>query len=268
MGHEIAAFEEEALALRRELQEARAKNAENQETKCVEASSIARAIKPLSFETPCITSTPVRTNFHEPKSSSSIPASASSSSSTSTVSSPSPLSPSDSSRNLDQVDQDWQWKKFPGPGTEPLADPAPSTDGRTKEKEPDGNNYWKNRGSDASMRPDEREAFERLLHFHFERDSVPANSFQRSAVVRRKSDVTNNSRKASQFSCFRAASTNSIPLEKEESEDKNQENGVEVPDVVVVPGKSVVPKNLCSTRIPNSSVLKAPSRATFTTAYI
>ncbi|KAH0566660.1 hypothetical protein KQX54_003018 [Cotesia glomerata] len=121
------------------------------------------------------------------------------------------------------------------------------------------------------MRPDEREAFERLLHFHFERDSVPANNFQRSAVVRRKSDVTNNSRKASQFSCFRAASTNSLPLEdKEESErsDKNQENGVEVPDVVVVPGKSVVPKNLCSTRIPNSSVLKAPSRATFTTAYI
>ncbi|XP_044598824.1 uncharacterized protein LOC123275019 isoform X1 [Cotesia glomerata] len=243
VGHEIAAFEEEALALRRELQEARAKNAEHQEAKCVEASSIARAIKPLSFETPCITSTPVRTNFHElNKSSSSIPASASSSSSTSTVSSPSPLSPSDSSRNLDQVDQDWQWKKFTGPDTEPLADPVPLTDGRTKEKESNGNNYWKNRGSDASMRPDEREAFERLLHFHFERDSVPANNFQRSAVVRRKSDVTNNSRKASQFSCFRAASTNSLPLEdKEESErsDKNQENGVEVPDVVVVPGKSV-----------------------------
>ncbi|EFN83896.1 uncharacterized protein LOC105183769 [Harpegnathos saltator] len=43
---------------------------------------------------------------------------------------------------------------------------------------------------------------------------------------------------------------------------------VDVPDVAVVDGGSFVPKDLCSTRILTSRVLTAPSRATYTTAYI
>lgn len=58
-GREIAAFEEEALALRRELQEARASKtlAENHVAKCVNA----RSVTPVAFETAYVTSTPVRT---------------------------------------------------------------------------------------------------------------------------------------------------------------------------------------------------------------
>ncbi|XP_033333747.2 uncharacterized protein LOC117224742 isoform X1 [Megalopta genalis] len=42
----------------------------------------------------------------------------------------------------------------------------------------------------------------------------------------------------------------------------------EIPEVTVVGGGSFVPKDLCSTRILTSRVLTAPSRATYTTAYI
>lgn len=42
----------------------------------------------------------------------------------------------------------------------------------------------------------------------------------------------------------------------------------EIPEVTVVGGGSFVPKDLCSTGILTSRVLTAPSRATYTTAYI
>lgn len=42
----------------------------------------------------------------------------------------------------------------------------------------------------------------------------------------------------------------------------------EIPEVAVVGGGSFVPKDLCSTGILTSRVLTAPSRATYTTAYI
>lgn len=59
---EIAVFEEENLALRRELQEARASRtlAENHVAKCVDF-AVSRSVTPVTFDTPCITSTPVRT---------------------------------------------------------------------------------------------------------------------------------------------------------------------------------------------------------------
>lgn len=47
----------------------------------------------------------------------------------------------------------------------------------------------------------------------------------------------------------------------------NDDRIVEVPDVAVVSGGSIVPKNLCS-RTPISRTQRAPSRATYTTAYI
>lgn len=61
-GREIAVFEEENLALRRELQEARASRtlAENHAAKCVNF-AVSRSVTPVTFNTPCITSTPVRT---------------------------------------------------------------------------------------------------------------------------------------------------------------------------------------------------------------
>lgn len=61
-GREIAVFEEENLALRRELQEARASRtlAENHAAKCVNL-AVSRSVTPVTFDTPCITSTPVRT---------------------------------------------------------------------------------------------------------------------------------------------------------------------------------------------------------------
>ncbi|XP_020291780.1 uncharacterized protein LOC109858691 isoform X2 [Pseudomyrmex gracilis] len=61
-GREIAAFEEETLALRRELQEARASRtlAENHVAKCVNF-AVSRSVSPVTFDTPHITSTPVRT---------------------------------------------------------------------------------------------------------------------------------------------------------------------------------------------------------------
>lgn len=61
-GREIAAFEEETLALRRELQEARASRtlAENHAAKCVNF-AVSTSVTRVTFDTPCITSTPVRT---------------------------------------------------------------------------------------------------------------------------------------------------------------------------------------------------------------
>ncbi|KAF7397292.1 hypothetical protein HZH68_008514 [Vespula germanica] len=79
-GREIAAFEEETLALRRELQEALATrnlaDGTKHGTKCVNA--VSRSVTPVIFETPRITSTPVRTALTEtcnlvPAISSSIP---------------------------------------------------------------------------------------------------------------------------------------------------------------------------------------------------
>ncbi|XP_029159854.1 general transcriptional corepressor trfA-like [Nylanderia fulva] len=60
-GREIAAFEEETLALRRELQEARASRtlAENHAAKCVNF-AVSRSVTRVTFDTPCVTSTPVR----------------------------------------------------------------------------------------------------------------------------------------------------------------------------------------------------------------
>lgn len=65
-GREIAAFEEETLALRRELQEARASRtlAENHAAKCVNL-AVSRSVTPVNYESSAITSTPVRTALND-----------------------------------------------------------------------------------------------------------------------------------------------------------------------------------------------------------
>lgn len=96
---EIAAFEEENLALRRELQESRASRnlAEGHATKCVNAlPSNNRPVTPVNFESPyspCITSTPVRTTFEtsDPRTSTTT---------TTTITNTSILVPSSSSTDL------------------------------------------------------------------------------------------------------------------------------------------------------------------------
>ncbi|XP_072754136.1 uncharacterized protein [Anoplolepis gracilipes] len=72
-GREIAAFEEETLALRRELQEARASRtlAESHAAKCVNLAG-SSSVKRVTFGTPCITSTPVRTALSDTCSLSSV----------------------------------------------------------------------------------------------------------------------------------------------------------------------------------------------------
>lgn len=52
------------------------------------------------------------------------------------------------------------------------------------------------------------------------------------------------------------------------SRDDDHRDIIEVPDVAVVCGGSIMPTNLCSTRTPISRTQRAPSRATYTTAYI
>lgn len=73
-GREIAAFEEETLALRRELQEARASRtlAENHAAKCVNL-AVSRSVTPVTYESPDITSTPVRTALTDTRCLSPVP---------------------------------------------------------------------------------------------------------------------------------------------------------------------------------------------------
>ncbi|XP_012151037.1 uncharacterized protein LOC100880333 isoform X2 [Megachile rotundata] len=80
-GREIAAFEEETLALRRELQEARSSKslAENHVAKCVNARSVSPVV---ALDSPYLTSTPVRTALSD--TCSLVPSSSSSSGSSST----------------------------------------------------------------------------------------------------------------------------------------------------------------------------------------
>ncbi|OAD61759.1 hypothetical protein WN48_08462 [Eufriesea mexicana] len=54
----------------------------------------------------------------------------------------------------------------------------------------------------------------------------------------------------------------------DDADDETSRAITEVPEVIVVGGGSFVPKDLCSTGILTSRVLTAPSRATYTTAYI
>ncbi|XP_014474751.1 PREDICTED: uncharacterized protein LOC106744461 [Dinoponera quadriceps] len=73
-GREIAAFEEETLALRRELQEARASRtlAENHAAKCVNL-AVSRSITPVNYESADTTSTPVRTALNDTRCLSPVP---------------------------------------------------------------------------------------------------------------------------------------------------------------------------------------------------
>ncbi|KAG6801084.1 hypothetical protein HZU73_03205 [Apis mellifera caucasica] len=98
-GREIAAFEEETLALRRELQEARASKclgAEGHVAKCVNATSASPVATPFHTAQSYVTSTPVRTALSD--TCSLIPAPSSSTSSLSTLA-PQHLASSLRSRN-------------------------------------------------------------------------------------------------------------------------------------------------------------------------
>ncbi|XP_034944259.1 pinin-like isoform X2 [Chelonus insularis] len=279
---EIAALEEETLTLRRELQEARAPRniIPSHSAKCVDA-AVTRTIIPVTFDTLIKSSTPVRTNIHEtrrfssmgsgpPSSSSSSSTSSSSSSSVSTSSSSSPLSHSDSLRNLESIN-----------GSKDI-----------KEKMPEKiNNKDQERRKESvqSLEPDEKEALEKLIHFHFNREQRLAQSqdasTKKTETCRQKSEGANNLKKFSDNYHVNNVSRNSTSSSSSSGSDsgaderfngkngkldKNQrKNGVvEVPDVVVVAGKSMVPKHLCSTRILPPKVLNAPPHTTYTTAYI
>ncbi|XP_015109245.1 uncharacterized protein LOC107036040 [Diachasma alloeum] len=250
-GREIAAFEEETLALRRELQEARSSRhlAENYATKCVNE-AIMPCITPVTFDNSCITSTPVRTDTQASSSVTSSP--------------PSSLSPSNSSR-IPSEETNWQWQ------------------GPTERNSPDDNSKDEDmmssrKESMQSLEPDEREALDRLINYHLERkQSLPEDKSsetknRRETVSRCNSECLENSK------CFRhrnisnCSSSESDPdrfIKCSSKAKPRRKRGLsDIPDVVFVTGEPLVPKDLCSTRILTSRVLTAPSRATYTTAYI
>ncbi|XP_063991648.1 uncharacterized protein LOC135170066 isoform X2 [Diachasmimorpha longicaudata] len=254
-GREIAAFEEETLALRRELQEARSSRhvAENYAAKCVN-DAIMPCITPVTFDNSLITSTPVRTDLQPSSSVSSSP--------------PSSLSRSNSSR-IPSEETNWQWQR--PTETTPPNDSTKNEDMMSSRKE-----------SMQSLEPDEREALDKLIHYHLERkQSLPQdiNSPEinpRETVSRCNSDCLEKSKafrhRSSLANTSSCSSSESDPERSTKCISKakpRRKRGLsDIPDVVFVTGEPLVPKDLCSTRILTSRVLTAPSRATYTTAYI
>lgn len=299
------------MTLRRELQEARASRnyVDNRAAKCVET-SIANLITCANLNTPCITSTPIRTDIFK-----SCPINLAdcqiSSSSTSSNSSLLPSSfLSNSLRNIKSIGgagihDSWQWNKCTTlESTDSQSDSTLNPSELTKKL-----NYGKskNRGvakmnhvprskengkkqsleSTMSMEPDEKEALERLIHFHFNREPsltiMPNSPKKKIESFHCQCNGINGTKQSFSLSYMSSIATPTSSLDINDIEkgivignNNNistsrslEENGVaEVPEIVVVAGKSVVPKHLCSTRILTSRVLTAPSRTTCTTAYI
>ncbi|KAK0098088.1 hypothetical protein PV326_011276 [Microctonus aethiopoides] len=272
----IWAFEEETLTLRRELQEARASRnyVDNRAAKCVET-SIANLITRANLNTPCITSTPIRTDIFN-----SCPINLAdcqiSSSSTSSNSSLLPSSfLSNSLRNIKSIGaarthNPWRWNKCTT-----LKSTASQFDSTLNSSE--FTEKSKNRGvakmndvqrlkengkkqsleSSMSMEPDEKEALERLIHFHFNREPsltiMPNSPKKKIENFHCQCNGINGTKQSFSLSYMGSVATPTSSLDINDIEkgivvgnNNNistskslEENGVtEVPDVVVVAGKS------------------------------
>ncbi|XP_014607800.1 PREDICTED: uncharacterized protein LOC106788765 isoform X1 [Polistes canadensis] len=319
-GREIAAFEEETLALRRELQEALATRnltdgTTKHGTKCVNA--ISRSVTPVIFETPRITSTPVRTALTEtcnlvPAISSSIP-------STSVVSDLRSRS-SEYYRLLDRDNKQEEEKEEEEkkanllkfglaesmnegkehdkmvmfPAEPPLfllaneenveqlesvqenrrnekideAERTRAAGGGEKEKERGGGagagtGTGTGTNTNANTSSNQRKGSKRSRK-------------KKTAAARKTDDNKEDSIWTTRLVATTPSNTSPIINEKREKEEEEARRSprdrlvVEnVPEVTVVDGGSFVPKDLCSgAGILTSRVLTAPSRATYTTAYI
>ncbi|XP_031843072.2 uncharacterized protein LOC116431573 isoform X1 [Nomia melanderi] len=334
-GREIAAFEEETLALRRELQEARASKtlAETHAAKCVNA----RPVTPVSFETPYVTSTPVRTALSD--TCSLIP-------SVPSFSIPSliPFKRNRTAADLAQhhvADKSSHYRTADGSpmsdtwtmednralitNTQPalaigdadedstLEDTSslPSTDTPLEKKEELAqklaaapsearNNEDKEvtveraKEDMAKIAKDEEDKAASVQSVADADDGIASSVSERKEakgsrneagkdegiVQRSQRGSSKKSRKKkgmSKKSFSEADRTSSegvchpVKDRRTVSEDDNDHASraiTEIPEVTVVGGGSFVPKDLCSTGILTSRVLTAPSRATYTTAYI
>ncbi|KAK0181844.1 hypothetical protein PV327_000031 [Microctonus hyperodae] len=300
--HEIAANEEETLTLRRELQEARTSRNyfDNGAAKCVDT-SIASLITRVNLNTPCITSTPTRTDilnsFRINLADCQI-----SSSSTSSNSSLLPSSfLSNSLRNIKSIDiaeihDPWKWNVSTSSTSTDLQsdftlNPSEFTKKLNYEKSNNPivekinyverskkNGQKQSLESTMSMESDEKEALEQLIHFHFNRKQsltiMPNSPEKKIENFHRQCNSINGTKQPLSFSYIDLIATSNSSLDINNIEkgivignNNNilaskslEKNGVaEVPNVVVVAGKSVVPKHLCSTRILTSRVLTTPS---------
>lgn len=315
-GREIAAFEEETLALRRELQEARASKslAENHVAKCVNA----RSVTPVAtFDSPYVTSTPVRTALSD--TCNLLPSTSTSSGSSSAHQHFAMLR----SRHAELAHHHFVFEK---PSVYRSADCSPATSatwtvdednrGTSTQSPPDDATFEESSSLtnsdlpiDSSKKEDETEAVEENIQEKVPVEETKVNTEEgvestmessvgtsrRSARGSKKDDETRQrggskkSRKKKNAGAKRALSETEKPACSETLNENAARDGrrtvsedddrlddedtcraiTEIPEVTVVGGgSSFVPKDLCSTGILTSRVLTAPSRATYTTAYI
>lgn len=332
-GREIAAFEEETLALRRELQEARASKtlAETHAAKCVNA----RPVTPVSFETPYVTSTPVRTALSD--TCSLIP-------SVPSFSLPSliPFKRNRAAADLAQhhvadksshycavegssMSDTWAMEDNRATSTQPAlatgdadedstlenifslpsADTplekeeelaqtlvAPPSEARNNEDK-DGT-VERAKEDTAKIAKDDEDKVDSAQSVADADDGVASSVSERkeakgsrseagkdegivqrsqrgsSKKSRKKKGMSKKSsseadRTASEGVCYSVKDRRTV---SQDDDDRASRAITEIPEVTVIGGGSFVPKDLCSTGILTSRVLTAPSRATYTTAYI
>lgn len=347
---EIAVFEEENLALRRELQEARASRtlAENHAAKCVD-SAVSRSVTPVTFDTPCITSTPVRTALTDtcfplpaiPSASHTFSSSVLRSRSARVAAALQPISEVDqnfaadssepASRDSTPTREDaWRrvemflaslhnaitctnddiidiWEKIANGRYSGVVDTETVCEILTKIELEDYLGLHAKEARDARYESEARDPG--LSSRDFKEDEEVYEKWRRELVkLVDQSDNRHIWRKLCEFykrSNFKKAQWTKEDLRKlfsetdEPEEDLCQDTRIpanmvspclsegeaadedcfpnddhtnrtitDVPDVVVIGGGSIVPKDLCSMRTLTSRIQTAPSRATYTTAYI
>lgn len=117
-------------------------------------------------------------------------------------------------------------------------------------------------------------SWQKMCTFRNQRGSFKKSRRRNSNLKRSFSETDKNPRQDTKVDMSRPSS-DTIGASDTMSEDEgccsrndDRTSIIEVPDVAVVSGGSIMPKNLCSTRTPISRIQRAPSRATYTTAYI
>lgn len=342
---EIAVFEEENLALRRELQEARASRtlAEKHAAKCVD-SAVSRSVTPVTFDTPCITSTPVRTALTDtcfllpaiPPASRPFSASSVLHSRSARVAALQPISEADQCQSFATDSEPvscgdtptrenaWKrvemfleschnavtctnddiidiWEKIADGRYSGVVDTETVCEILTKIELEDYLGLYAKEERDAR---NESEARNLGLSRVLEEDLSDVEKW-RSKVEKLmdRSESQNFWRKFRKLCKFHKRGNKNetfnffSEIDEESEEDPYQDTGIlavspclseaanedgdcfledddtnrtvtDVPDVVVIGGGSIVPKDLCSMRTLTSRIQTAPSRATYTTAYI
>lgn len=279
---EIAAFEEETLALRRELQEARASKclAEGRAGMCVNATTTSPVANFDATQTSYVTSTPVRTALSDtqnlvPAAAASLPSSSSQrrfSSSLHSLNAELAHRLDEAARqNADGFDDDR--------GTTDSLDFRDDANWREDSAIINGPEIkMEDEREENRVKRDEEGTEETKTNPVAEKRCLPRVNRPRIGVKKSKKKKGNLQTKRSALSEADAPDRSNGRRTVSADEDRGRliDAGdetrratiTEIPEVAVVGGGSFVPKDLCSTGILTSRVLTAPSRATYTTAYI